>query len=114
MCSGNLNALYILPDGKVTICEELYWHPHFIIGDLKKQTLKEIWNSQKAKDIFYLKQSSIPSDSPCSSCQDFFECRKYKHICWRDTILAYGADKWYYPDISCPKAPHINKDIAIE
>lgn len=114
MCSGNLNALYILPDGKVTICEELYWHPHFIIGDLKKQTLKEIWNSQKAKDIFYLKQSSIPSDSPCSSCQDFPECRKYKHICWRDTILAYGSDKWYYPDISCPKAPHIEKDIAIE
>lgn len=64
MCSGNLNALYILPDGQVTICEELYWHPHFIIGDLRKQTLKEIWNSEKAKNIFYLKQSSIPKDSP--------------------------------------------------
>lgn len=47
-----------MPDGKVTICEELYWHPHFIIGDLKKQTLKEIWNSQKAKDIFIL--NSLP------------------------------------------------------
>lgn len=114
MCSGNLNALYILPDGQVTICEELYWHPHFIIGDLKKQTLKEIWNSEKAKKLFYLKQSSIPKDSPCSDCPDFADCRKYKHICWRDTILAYGFDKWYYPDISCPRAPRITKDIAVE
>ena len=29
--------MYILPDGKVTICEELYWNEHFIIGDVTKQ-----------------------------------------------------------------------------
>lgn len=114
MCSGNLNALYILPDGQVSICEELYWHPQFIIGDLKKQSLVEIWNSEKALNLFYLKQSMIPKDSPCSNCQDFLECRKYKHVCWRDTILAYGPDKWYFPDISCPRAPKILKDISIE
>lgn len=114
MCSGNLNALYILPDGKVTICEELYWHPKFIIGDLREQTLKEIWNSDKAKNLFYLDQDLIPKDSPCSKCEDYSTCRKYKHICWRDTILAYGFDKWYYPDISCPKAPKIKRDISID
>lgn len=113
MCSGNLNALYILPDGKVTICEELYWHPHFIIGDLKYQTLQEIWDSQKATELFYIKQCDIPKDSPCSSCEDYSTCRKYKHVCWRDTILAYGRDKWYFPDITCPKAPKINNDIAM-
>lgn len=113
MCSGNLNAMYILPDGQVTICEELYWHPRFLLGDLKNQTLMEIWNSQKAKDLFYLQQDTIQTSSPCATCEDFKECRKYKHVCWRDTILAYGKDKWDYPDILCPKAPHITKDIVI-
>lgn len=113
MCSGNLNALYILPDGQVTICEELYWHPRFLLGDLKKQTLMEIWNSQKAKELFYLQQDAIQKSSPCATCEDFKECRSYKHICWRETILAYGKDKWDYPDILCPKAPHIDKDIVI-
>lgn len=113
MCSGNLNAMYILPDGQVTICEELYWHPRFLLGDLKKQTIMEVWNSQKAKDLFYLQQNTIQKSSPCATCEDFAECRKYKHICWRETILAYGKDKWDYPDILCPKAPLINKDIVI-
>jgi hypothetical protein len=36
-----------------------------------------------------------------------------KHICWRDTILAYGKDNWNFPDISCPYAPKINKDIFL-
>lgn len=114
MCTGNLDAIYILPDGKVTICEELYWHPKFIIGDLTKQSIMEVWNSKKARDMFFLNQSSIPDDSPCSNCPDYTECRKYKHICWRDTLLGYGSEKWYYPDLTCPRAPFITKDIYLE
>lgn len=113
MCAGNLNALYILPDGKVTICEELYWHPRFILGDLNKQSLSEIWNSQKANDLFYIKQNDIQKSSPCASCEDFKECHSYKHLCWRDVIWAYGMEKWDYPDPYCPKAPHIEKDITL-
>lgn len=30
-----------------------------------------------------------------------------------DTILAYGTDKWDYPDPSCPNAPFIEKDISL-
>ena len=113
MCTANLNALYILPDGKVTVCEELYWHPRFLLGDLTKQSIKEIWNSQKAKDLFFLKQESLQESSPCRTCEEFKECREYKHICWRETILAYGKDKWDYPDIRCPKAPPIERDISL-
>lgn len=111
LCSGNLNALYILPDGKVTICEELYWHPRFLLGDLNNQSIMEIWNSQKAKDLFFLNQESLQTSSPCRTCNDFKECRKFRHVCWRDTILAYGPEKWDYPGIMCPKAPNIEKDI---
>ncbi|MGM9759937.1 MAG: SPASM domain-containing protein, partial [Parabacteroides sp.] len=93
--------------------EELYWHPRFLLGDLKRQSIMEIWNSQKAKDLFFLRQDGIQESSPCKHCKDFTDCRKFKHVCWRDTILAYGTDKWDYPDPSCPSAPYIEKDISL-
>lgn len=46
------NRLFVLPDGKVTLCEQLYWHPQFILGDLKEQTLAEIWQSPRANGVF--------------------------------------------------------------
>lgn len=112
-CTGNLYAMYILPDGKVTICEELYWNPHFLIGDVTKQSLEEVWNSKEAKDIFHLKQERISQESACGSCETFEECRgdNIKQICWRDTIKAYGDDKWDYPDSRCPIAPKVEKEI---
>lgn len=113
-CSGNVSSMYILPDGKVTICEELYWHPHFIIGDLNLNSIEEIWNSPKAHSLFYLNQSDISKDSPCSICKDFKDCHSYKHVCWRDVILAYGSNNWDFPDPFCPLAPPILKDISME
>lgn len=33
----------ILPDGRVTVCEERYDHPAFLIGDLRHQPVAEMW-----------------------------------------------------------------------
>lgn len=113
LCSGNLNALYILPDGKVTICEELYWHPRFILGDLHTQTLEEIWNSSKAKNLFFIKQSDIQDSSACKTCEDFTNCKEFLHVCWRNVILAYGRENWDYPGIFCPKAPCVHRTVFV-
>lgn len=101
-CSGNYNSIYILPDGDVTICEQLYWNEHFIIGNVVKNDIIDIWNSEKAKSLFYINQCDIPSDSKCSTCKEFVQCRSLKQVCYRDIIRKYGADKWYYPDVNCP------------
>lgn len=101
-CSGLFSSLYILPNGKVTMCEQLYWNPRFIIGDVMTNSIEEIWNSEKAKSIYYIKQEDIPSDSLCHSCKRFEECRKDRQVCYREIIRKFGNDKWYYPDPSCP------------
>ncbi len=112
LCSGNFYAMYILPNGKVTICEELYWNKHFILGDVTKQSIEEIWKSEEAKDIFYIKQENISPESPCRNCNMFDSCRSDpRQICYRDTIKAYGYEKWDFPDIRCPKAPKIEKEM---
>ncbi len=113
-CSGNVSSMYILPDGKVTICEELYWHPRFILGDLNINSIEEIWSSKKAKSLFNLQKNEISNESACKTCDEFEECRSYKHVCWRDVILAYGNEHWDFPDPFCPHAPLINKDISME
>ncbi len=113
LCSGNFSHMYILPTGDVTICEELYWHPKFIIGNVLKQGLYDIWTSEKALKLYNISQNDIKDDSTCAFCEYFEECRVTKQICYRDVIKAYGKDKWYYPDPNCPKAPQPYNSIKL-
>lgn len=103
-CSGLFSSLYILPDGQVTICEQLYWNKRFIIGNAKTQSIAEIWDSEKAKKIYYITRDDIPEDSLCHTCDKFEICRTTRQVCYRDIIRKYGTDKWYYPDVKCPYA----------
>lgn len=112
LCTGNINGLIILPDGKVTICEELYWNEHFVIGDLTKSSIQEIWNSTKAVSLWDLNQAEIPKESACSSCQDFDNCRKGRGVCWKMIVKGYDWHNYLYPDPRCPKAPKLIHNIC--
>lgn len=59
ICSANMSNMIILPDGAVSVCEQLYWNENFIIGDICKNTIKEVWSSSKAIGLWKRKQSSI-------------------------------------------------------
>lgn len=107
-CTANQRTAIVLPNGKITICEELYFHKYFIVGDLRKQSLIEAWNSQKALNLAYPDQSLI-LDGPCKDCPDFNLCHQGRGRCFRDTLKAYGYDKPYWPDPRCPRAPVGNR-----
>lgn len=104
-CSGNFYAFIILPDGKVTICEELYFHPKFIIGDLKTQSIEEVWNSERAIELYQFSKKMIQEDSACKTCERNDQCHHFKGVCWKEIIFAYGGENWNYPDPKCPYAP---------
>lgn len=108
-CIANKSSLFMLPDGKVTICEQLYWHPFFIIGDLTNQSIMEVWNSKKAHELWNFSQRDIRPQSPCKTCRTFDNCRHGLGICWRDVVAYYGTDNYDYPPTLCPKAPIGNK-----
>lgn len=114
LCSANVNGIVILPDGKVTICEELYWKPQFVIGDLNSDSLINVWKSQKALDLWNLQQSIIPQKSACSSCKEFDECRHHLGVCWKMVIGAYGNENYLFPDPRCPQAPTIINNICYD
>ena len=105
MCTGNIYGMVILPDGKVTICEQLYWNEHFLIGDVMNNSLLDVWQPRRAESLWKLNPDKIPSDSSCRGCKDFKTCRYQIGTCWKEVIATYGKEHWYYPDIHCTKAP---------
>lgn len=115
LCTANYSSLFILPDGQVTICEQLYWNPRFIVGDINKQSLLDIWNSEKANNLYNLQRSVLSDKSHCKKCQYFIECRqKMGGVCWKEVISAYGEENWDFPDPSCPFAPEPLYDVYIK
>lgn len=112
-CSANFYAFVILPDGKVTICEELYWHQEFIIGDINKQSIAEVWNSKMALDLYNISQNRIRNESECKTCAEFDRCHKYKGVCWKEIFYAYGDKNWDYPDPKCPFARRPNREFYL-
>lgn len=106
-CTANRHGFVILPDGKVTVCEELYDHPSFVIGDLTRQSVMEMWNSPEALALHHPKREDVP-DGICRTCSEFEECNE-KGRCWRDVMKAYGWDRPHYPDPRCPWAPEGNR-----
>lgn len=111
LCTGNVSGLVVLPDGKVTICEELYWNEHFIIGDLTKNLLAEIWHSPEAHALYRFTKDSLGTGSPCNACDTFSECRHRRGVCWKEVMACYGKENWSYPDPRCPLAPEIDTEI---
>ncbi len=107
-CTANRDGFVMLPDGQVSVCEELYDHPAFLIGDLKRQSVMEMWTSPEAMALIAPDQAAVP-DGPCKTCDVFVECNSQRGVCWRDILKSYGWNKPHYPDPRCPHAPPGNR-----
>ena len=110
-CSANSSHMVLLPDGKVTICEQLYWDPRFIIGDLTEQTIAEVWSSSRALELAFPDQKEFSDESACKTCVIFDECFSFPNKCFADVIKAYGKENWDFPDPRCKKAPDLNDEL---
>lgn len=114
ICAANMTNLIVLPDGSVTICEQLYWKPEFIIGNVYQNTIQDIWNSDKAIQLWKRSQHTINSKSPCRSCKDFIQCFENGNRCFANILKAYGDSNSDYPDPRCILAPEYKKNIEHE
>lgn len=113
-CSALTTHLFILPDGKVTACEQLYWHPRFIVGDVTTQSLIEVWNSPETLRLCSLRREDIGNASACKACCFFEDCYAYQNRCWSNIIKAYGPERWDFPDPRCLYAPKMVNRLGYE
>lgn len=101
-CTANMRHCFILPDGKVTLCERMYWNPAFIIGDINKDSLVSIWKSEKALALYDM-EHTIAVDSPCHNCKGKKNCYGKHKRCLVDVVNSYGEDNITYPDPLCAR-----------
>lgn len=114
ICSANMSNMIVLPDGNVTICEQLYWNPEFIIGNVFSDSISSIWTSTKALSLWQKRRDSISKKSPCSSCKDFNDCFNNGNRCFANILKAYGIENSDYPDPRCHLAPDFKNNITHE
>lgn len=111
-CPALSTHFFILPDGKVSICEQIYWHPYFIIGDVNRDSLSEVWNSKRARYLYYETWKDISSSSQCSGCVLKKDCFRNNNRCWVDIMKAYGRDNFDFPDPRCKMAERMKNYIG--
>lgn len=107
-CTANSYSMSVFSNGKVSVCEMLYYNDTFYIGDVTKSSIRQVWESEKALAFYHFKEVATPNpESSCYSCSVVQSCKKglLKKICYADIINTYGTQKWDYPDPRCPKAP---------
>lgn len=110
-CSANYSHMVILPNGDVTICEQLYWNPRFLLGNIVKQDISEIWNSPKALALAHRRADSYSEDSSCKRCSLQEKCDSVQNKCYANILKVYGDEHWDYPDPRCYYAPRAEKAI---
>lgn len=102
ICLGNVTSISIIANGKCTVCEMLYGEKDYIIGDLRVNSLRDIWNSKIAKQLYSPIQTSFAKDTPCRTCNDFEKCRRDygKRVCFSDICKTNMRPE--DPDPRCP------------
>lgn len=109
-CYANTYSMSVLATGDCTVCEMLYDNKEYLLGNVREQSLHDIWNSPKALALFSLKQQDIPKDSPCHECSVFEVCRNKlaKRVCYVDIAKMNHQNSLGYPDPRCPMAKDVD------
>jgi radical SAM protein with 4Fe4S-binding SPASM domain len=117
ICYANSYGMAIISNGNATICEMLYENPYFVFGNVRDQSLSELWNSPTALKFHLYKQESIRNkeSNPCFSCKSYEECKLSldKRICYANITKIYGTDHYEYPDPRCPNALSFSDTIIL-
>jgi pyrroloquinoline quinone biosynthesis protein E len=90
-CDALAHTIIVMPNGDVTPCELITDSEEFCFGNVRFESLMQIWKSAKVTDFFYKK--SHPDDKICQTCVYLESCctgcfaeKLYKNI------LPYGRD----------------------
>jgi radical SAM protein with 4Fe4S-binding SPASM domain len=92
--------MQIAPDGLVTLCEQMPQTKEHTIGDVRKQTIMEIWNSDRLLHYIYPDEDRFKGTA-CFDCGHFEECHRASGHCFRDALFFHGSR---YMPVNCPLA----------
>lgn len=101
-CVEGLRGLTFLPDGRATKCE--HWPgDHLVFGDLRRQSILEVWNSERLREINHAPRERY-AGTVCARCKKFDDCNDLRGRCAQSALLRYGTP--FAPDSHCPIGAH--------
>lgn len=96
-CDVGIDALDVLPDGRVTRCRYLPNEPALVVGDLKQQSLMDIWDGDTLRQ-FQGPARDAYSETACHTCDGFDGCNT-RGRCYFTALSNHGT--LYAPDVFC-------------
>lgn len=71
-CDAMTHTMIVLSNGDITPCELITSNAQFMFGNVRHQSLLEIWNGEPVKNFF--RQRVMPTDDRCASCSQLEHC----------------------------------------
>jgi len=99
VCTAGRSAITICSDGKVIPCEQMPETEEYFCGDLTHQSIMEVWNGERLKEMTYGMPREKFVEQPCYGCEEREECLNVMGICIRDLAAHYG--NIYQPPPNC-------------
>ena len=93
----------VCADGKVISCEQMLEREEDYLGDLRVQSIKEVWQSRKLDEYLIHPPREKLIGTACYDCDQFDECQTVMGLCVREAVKAYGT-RWA-PVPLCQQAP---------
>ncbi len=97
VCANGRYKLMIFPNGRCGVCDFIDRDKRFIAGNIKTQTIQEIWDSQEFIDITY-QNKTLFKNTKCITCNCFEYCMQ-RGICYAEMLLKNNGS--YGPDYKC-------------
>ena len=99
LCEVGLRTLDVLPDGRVTRCRYMPHEVSLIVGDLREDTLLDIWRGARLAAL-YAPTASEYAGTSCHDCGGFTRCNE-RGRCFYTATLASG--RLHAPDAWCTR-----------
>lgn len=99
LCEVGLRTLDVLPDGRVTRCRYMPGESALVVGDLRHDTLLDIWNSTRLASLSTPDEQAYEGTG-CHGCGSFSRCNQ-RGRCFYTARLAGG--RLHAPDARCTR-----------
>jgi len=101
-CTAGRERLTICANGKVVACEQMPEREEDYVGDLRVQSIREVWESEKLDRYLVHPPRDRFRGTVCYDCDEFTHCQSVLGTCVRDSCIHYGT-RWA-PVPNCPRA----------
>ena len=100
-CTAGRSSMMICADGKVIPCEQMPETDEFFCGDVSYQSIQEVWNGQRLRELTYGMPREKFLGLPCYECEEREDCHDFMGYCIRD--LSLFQKNIYQPPLNCPR-----------